>query len=98
VFQRPPAGSAERLEAGELRLDGYAVGTGRRDQIATTGFDRGGGAFTRIAVVATDRGRPRFLRRNRVEPETDLAAALGFERRKPVRERCLTARRRLRSP
>ena len=40
----------------------------------------------------------RFLGRNRVEPETDLAAALRFERRQPVSERFPTVQRRFRSP
>ncbi len=85
-FERRPARCAERLEAGELRLDGDAGGSGRCDQLAAAGLDGGGGAITGPASATAP--RPGILAGDRVEPKADLTAALDLERRKPVREWC----------
>jgi len=85
VFQRPPSGGAEPLETGQLGLDGDAGGACLLDQGPAVLGDRGGGELSgrRLGVP---RLRPRVgkLGRIGVEAETDLAAALFDERRKPV--------------
>jgi hypothetical protein len=47
ALQREPPGSAEALEAGELRLDRDAGGTGGVDGRGAVGRDRDGGALGR---------------------------------------------------
>jgi hypothetical protein len=46
-LERAPARGAEALEAGELRLDRDARGTGRVDGCRAVRRDRGGGALGR---------------------------------------------------
>jgi hypothetical protein len=46
-LQREPAVGAEALEAGELRLDRDAGGSGRVDRRRAVRRDRGGGALGR---------------------------------------------------
>lgn len=86
-LQRRPAGRAESLEAGELRLDRDAGGPRLLDQAATVIGDRGGRPLGggRLRVPGP-RPVPGQLRRVGVEAEADLAAALFDERREPIRE------------
>ena len=87
LFQRRPAGGAEPLEAGELRLDRDAGRAGALDQRAAVGGD-GTARRPRAGVPSTvgPEVLPGQLRRVGVETEADLAAALLDERRQPVRE------------
>jgi hypothetical protein len=67
-FQRPPAGRAEALEAGQLRLDGDAGGSRPLDQVAAVVGDRGGGQLGgRRSRVARRRPLPSQLGRVGVE-------------------------------
>jgi hypothetical protein len=86
LSQGGPAGRPEPLEAGELRLDRDAGRARPLDQAAAVGRDGcrgqlGGG----LAGGQLDRVRGE-LPRVGVEPEADLAAALLYERREPIRE------------
>ena len=83
-----PAGGAEALEAGELRLDRDAGRAGALDQAATVGDDRGARQLGGGAGVARLRPLPGEFGRVGVEAETDLAATLRDERREPIRECC----------
>lgn len=84
-FQSGPAGSAEALEAGELRLDRDAGGTRPVDQVAAVLGDRGGSQLGgRPLGIAGALPLPGELRRIGVESEADLAAALFDERREPI--------------
>ena len=85
--ERRPAGRAEALEAGELRLDRDAGGAGALDQRAAVGDDRGGGQLGgQRAGTGGHRPLPGQLGRVGVEAEADLAAALLDERRQPIGE------------
>ena len=83
-----PAGGAEALEAGQLRLDRDAGGAGAVDQIATVSDDRGGGQIGGGAGVTRLHPLPGQLGRIGVETEADLTAALNDERGEPIRECC----------
>ena len=91
LLERVPSGRAEPLEAGELRLDRHAGGPGGDDRRAAV-LDHGlRGASAGQPWVVVDSSEP--LQRNRpqrrrigIEPEHDAAAALLYERRKPVGE------------
>jgi hypothetical protein len=88
LFQGAPAGRAEALEAGELRLDGDAGRSRLVDQAAAVGGDRGGRQLCgRGAGIAWRLPLPGQLGRVGVEAEADLAAALFDERRQPIGER-----------
>ena len=84
--QRRPAGRAEALEAGELRLDRDAGRAGALDQRPAVGGDGTGRQLGRRALDRGPEVGPGQLRRVGVETEADLAAALFDERRQPVRE------------
>jgi len=77
--QRRPAGGAEALEAGKLRLDRDAGGAGALDQVAAVRENRGprlfggGGAGTCRRLPL-----PGQLGRVGVETKADLAAALVY--------------------
>lgn len=111
LMQSRPAGRAETLEAGQLRLDRNAGRTGPLDQPLAVANDGLGCPSRRIqrvkqliwlidlsigrrstnAVAMNGNGvlriqRPREAQRIRIEPETDLAAALFDERRQPICE------------
>ena len=87
LLERPPAGGAEPLEAGELELDGHARRPGGLDGGARSGARprRRWPRPDRSSAGALERRRPEG-RRVGVEPQHDLAAALLYERRKPVGE------------
>jgi len=86
-FQGAPAGGAEALEAGQLRLDRDAGGSGPVDQGAAVVGDRGGCQLGgRRLRIARPRPRPGQLGGVGVEAEADLAAALLYERREPISE------------
>jgi hypothetical protein len=88
--ERPPAGRAQTLEAGELGLDRDAGGAGRGDQLAAVRGDRLGGGAGRVRGIADDAGiEGGWIG---VETETDLAAALRSECRQPVGERLVRCR------
>jgi hypothetical protein len=79
TLECPPARPAEPFEARELRLDGDARWPRGRDQLAAAGENGVGGGLGGRAIALL---RPPLEPvRIRVEPETDLAAALGTERR-----------------
>jgi hypothetical protein len=87
LLQGSPAGRAEALEAGELRLDRDAGGAGAVDQGAAVRRDRGRGQLGgRPLAAARPCPLPGQLGRIGVEAEADLAAALVYERRQPIRE------------
>jgi hypothetical protein len=82
-----PAGGAEALEAGELRLDRDTRRAGRVDRERAVRRDRDGGALGRGPV----RGRRRLGLRPQtcgvgVEPQDDLGLALRDEGVQPVGE------------
>ena len=85
--QRGPAGRAEALEAGELRLDGDARRAGGVDDRAAVRGDGGRGALGGRAARGRgrDRGRPQALRVG-VEPEHDLRLASRDGVGEPVAE------------
>ncbi len=84
--QRRPARRSEALEAGELGLCRDAGGARSLDQRPAAGRDGRrctlGGACALIAagLAGAELGRVR------IEAEADLAAALVYERRQPIRE------------
>jgi hypothetical protein len=87
-LQCRPAGSAQALEAGELRLDRHRGGAYRIDGGAAVALDGRGGEFGRAAGEVScglDRDWPQ---RSRVGVETkhDLAAPLLDESCEPVSE------------
>jgi hypothetical protein len=85
LFQGTPAGGSEALEAGQLRLDRDAGGAGAVDQGAAVIGDRAGRQLCgRGLGIARLRPLPGQLGRVGVEAETDLAAALLYERRQPI--------------
>jgi hypothetical protein len=85
LFEGEPAGGAEALEAGELRLDRDAGGAGAVDQVAAVLGDRDGRQLSgRRLRIAGTRPLPGQLGRIGVEAEADLAAALFDERREPI--------------
>ena len=85
LFEGEPAGGAEALEAGELRLDRDARRAGPVDQVAAVLGDRDGRQLSgRRLGIAGARPLPGQLGRIGVEAEADLAAALFDERRKPI--------------
>jgi hypothetical protein len=87
-LQRRPAGSAEALEAGELRLDRHRRGSHRLDGGAAVTLDRGGGELRRASGEVScglDRDWPQRGRVG-VETEHDLAAPLLYEGGEPVSE------------
>lgn len=82
ALQCPPAGPTEPLEAGELRFDRDAGRARGRNQLAAVLQNGIGGGLGGRAIALP---RPPLEPvRIRVEPETDLAAALVYERREPV--------------
>ncbi len=82
TLKRAPAGPTEALEAGELRLDRDARRPGRLDQrTAVRENGVGGGLGGRTFALPRPPLEPVRIR---IEPETDLAAALLDERRQPV--------------
>jgi hypothetical protein len=87
ALERAPAGRAEALEAGELRLDRDAGRAGALDQRETVGDDGAGGDLGRCALDGGTQVLAGQLRRVGVEAEADLTAALFDERRQPVCER-----------
>ena len=86
LFQRRPAGRAQALEAGELRLDRDAGRAGLLDQPAAVVGDRGGRRLGGRCLGAASGPVPGQLGRVGVEAEADLTAALFDERREPIRE------------
>jgi hypothetical protein len=87
LLQRAPAGRAEALEAGELRLDGDAGGARRVDGRRAVRGDRSGGALGRRSVRGRRRrGLPPQPSGVRVEPQDDLGLALGNQGLQPVCE------------
>jgi len=71
-----------------LRLDRDAGGAGAVDQAAAVSEDRRGGQLgDRRLGVGRRRPLPGQPGRIGVEAEADLAAALVYERREPIRER-----------
>jgi hypothetical protein len=85
LFQGAPTGGAKPLEAGQLRLDRDAGGAGPVDQRAAVIGDRAGRQLCgRRLRIARLRPLPGQLGRVGVEAETDLAAALLYERRQPI--------------
>jgi hypothetical protein len=85
-LERGPAGRAQSLEAGELRLDGHAGGTHRLDGRAAVALDGGGGELGRPAGEVScglDRDWPQSGRVG-VETEHDLAAPFLDEAGEPV--------------
>ena len=95
-LQCGPAGRAEALEAGDLRLDGDAGRAGGVDHGEAVALDGGGralggaGGLGRLGPIGADRTGPDRARPQRgrvgVEAQHDLAAALLYERREPVGE------------
>ena len=83
--ERRPAGRAEALEAGELRLDRDAGVAGGADQRDAVLGDRRGRGLGRLSGPSPDRrgSSPAGIR---VEAEADLTAALLDERGEPVGE------------
>src|SRR5215208_2368788 len=86
LLQRPPAGRAEALEAGELWLHRHAGGTRQLEQPAAVTCDRRGRAITDIGEVRVRGGLVRKRRRIRVKAQAYLTATLVDERREPVCE------------
>jgi hypothetical protein len=86
-LERFPAGSAEALEAGELRLDGDAGRARGVDRRGAVGADGGGGALSGCAGRFRGRGGlgPQAARVG-VEPQDDLGLALRDEGTQPVAE------------
>jgi hypothetical protein len=85
LFERAPAGSAEPLEAGKLRLDGDTGGAGPLDQGPTVAGDRGSRQLGRRRLgIACRLPLPGQFGRVGVEAEADLAATLFDERRQPI--------------
>ena len=84
-----PARRAERLEAGELRLDrdaggaGLAISSRHRVATASAARSRASEVDHPVRELAERQGS---AVRDRIQSEADLAAALRDERRKPVRE------------
>jgi hypothetical protein len=83
------AGSAERLEAGQLGLDGDARLGCRIDQGPAVGQDGRGRRRGGVCGLASRRigGQRPQRRRIGIEPEYQLGAALGDLRSEPVAQR-----------